>query len=141
MKKVLIFGSTGMLGSKVLEIFSKNTNFKITATYRSKISLKKLIFLRNINTKNIKFIRFDLKKNLDKNLKKLIKQNDILINCIGLIKPYINENVKASELATLTNIIFPIKLSKYSLKKIKFTKLQQIVFFQEKKKLPRNITS
>ena len=135
MKKVLIFGSTGMLGSKVLEIFSKNTNFKITATYRSKISLKKLIFLRNINTKNIKFIRFDLKKNLNKNLKKLIKQNDILINCIGLIKPYINENVKASELATLTNIIFPIKLSKYSLKKNKIYQIAtDCVFSGEKKK-------
>ena len=133
MKKVLIFGSTGMLGSKVLEVFSNVSSFKITATYRNKKSLEKLISLRNINIKNVTFIRFDLRNNL-KNIRNIIKQNDILINCIGLIKPYINENVKASELATLTNIIFPINLLKYSTQKNKIYQIATDCVFSGEKK-------
>jgi len=36
MKKILIFGSTGMLGSEVLKVFAKEKNFIITATYKKK---------------------------------------------------------------------------------------------------------
>ena len=43
MKKVLILGSTGILGSQVLDIFLKDKKFKISATYRNKQNLNKLL--------------------------------------------------------------------------------------------------
>ena len=39
MKRILILGSTGMLGSEVLKVFAKEKNFNITATYKNKVSL------------------------------------------------------------------------------------------------------
>jgi len=51
MKKILILGSTGMLGSQVLRALQESKNFKIYATYKDnkKISiLKNLIKIKNI---------------------------------------------------------------------------------------------
>jgi len=112
MKKILIFGSTGMLGSEVLKVFANEKNFIITATYKNKSSLKILkknssLFLK----KKIKLIKFDATDYNKKSLKKCLSNNQYIINCIGVIKPYIDEKNKKSKNALLVNSIFPHNLN------------------------------
>ena len=57
MKKILLLGSTGMLGWQVLKNLQKIKNLKISATYKNE---KKLLLLKQnlkIN-KNVNFIKF-----------------------------------------------------------------------------------
>ena len=106
MKKILILGSTGMLGSQVLRALQELRNFKIYATYKNvkKISiLKKLI---NINN-NVTFIKFNVGLF---NKVKLSKYNYI-VNCIGIIKPHINEKNQSSIFEAIkVNSFFPHQL-------------------------------
>ena len=72
MKRILIFGATGMLGSEVLKVFAKEKNFIVTATYNNKNSLNKLKknFTPSLINK-IKFIKFDVTNYSNKSIKKL----------------------------------------------------------------------
>ena len=114
MKKILILGSTGMLGSQVLRALQELRNFKIYATYKDnkkKSILKRLI---KINSK-VNFIKFNVGMF---NKIKLSKFNYI-VNCIGIIKPYINEKNQSSVLEAIkVNSLFPHQLIADS-KKIK----------------------
>ncbi len=112
MKKILIFGATGMLGSEVLKVFAKEKNFIITATYKNKSSLNILKKSSNLFLKNkIKFIKFDATNYNTKILKKCLSNNQYIVNCIGVIKPYIDEKNKKSKNALLVNSIFPHNLN------------------------------
>jgi dTDP-4-dehydrorhamnose reductase len=112
MKRILILGSTGMLGSEVLKVFAKEKNFNITATYKNKVSLNILKKSFNLFLKNkIKFIKFDVTNYNKKSLKRLLSNNQYIINCIGIIKPYIDEKNKKSKTALLVNSIFPHNLN------------------------------
>ncbi len=106
-KKVLILGASGMLGVEVLREFSKK-NILLYATIRSQKEIKRIQTYFDYKIKNIKFIKFEIKKNYINNLKKVIKDKDYIINCIGIIKPYINENSFTSiENAINVNSNFP----------------------------------
>jgi dTDP-4-dehydrorhamnose reductase len=112
MKRILILGSTGMLGSEVLKVFAKEKNFIITATYKNKVSLNILKKSLNFFLKNkIKFIKFDVTNYNKKSLKRLLSNSQYIINCIGIIKPYIDEKNKKSKTALLVNSIFPHNLN------------------------------
>jgi dTDP-4-dehydrorhamnose reductase len=116
-KKILILGSTGMLGSEVLKIFSETGNYKIYANIRND-RLKKLFKINNLS--KITFFKFDAQKDSLNKLKKYITKDTIIINCIGVIKPHINENVQDSVFnAIQINSSFPHKLNlKYLKNKI-----------------------
>jgi dTDP-4-dehydrorhamnose reductase len=118
MKKLLIFGCTGMLGSEVLKVFSDCKNFLITATYKDYRSLKQLKKNKLI-TDNIKFVKFNLEENYEVLLKKLMNNNEYIINCIGIIKPFIDEKNKKIENPILINSLFPNQLNKFKNKKNK----------------------
>lgn len=62
MKKILIVGGSGFIGRNILEIFSKNRNYKILSTFCTKRS-------NQISNKNIKYLKFDFKSN--KNFNKI----------------------------------------------------------------------
>jgi dTDP-4-dehydrorhamnose reductase len=112
MKRILIFGSTGMLGSEVLKVFAKEKNFIVSATYKNKKSLN--ILKKNFNLflmNKIKFIKFDVTNYKNKSLKECLGNNQHIINCIGVIKPYIDEKNKKSRNALLVNSIFPHNLN------------------------------
>ena len=112
MKRILIFGATGMLGSEVLKVFAKEKNFIITATYKNKSSLNILKKSSNLFLKNkIKLIKFDATNYNNKSLKKCLSNNQYIVNCIGVIKPYIDEKNKKSKNALLVNSIFPHNLN------------------------------
>ena len=86
-KKILILGSTGMLGSEVLKVFSDLDNYKIFTNLRNP-KQKKTFKINNLN--KITFFKFDAKFDNINKLKRYISRGTIIINCIGIIKPHIN---------------------------------------------------
>ena len=101
MNKLMILGSSGMLGNMVSKYFINTNEFDMFLTYRN-------------NTQNHlhdNSYKFDA---LTDDLEKLIKDinPDFLINCIGIIKPEINEdNNKSIKRAIEVNSYFPLKIS------------------------------
>ncbi len=112
MKSVLIIGGLGMLGSQVLKEFL-NSRYNIHVTYRNEKELSK--FKKDFDEKNkfkINFIKFDIKNYKDNYLKKITYNKNFIINCAGIIKPYINENdIKSIKNAIYVNSIFPHHLN------------------------------
>lgn len=106
MIKVLILGSTGLLGSTLLKYFSKKNNFKCYGAIRKNPYSTKL---RNISTKlrnikNIKICKIDYKKKSDIiTVFNQIKPN-IIINCIGIINKFTQKN-KISETIRINSIL------------------------------------
>ena len=125
--KILVLGSTGMLGSNLLFELSKESKFKIIATYKD---INKVRFLKKVpDYKQIKFIKLDINKLNERVLKKFLNEIDVVINCIGLIKQKI-KNKEDKKKAFFINSTFPKKLNKCKKKNLKFFKLQLIVFFR-----------
>ena len=106
MSTVLILGASGMLGSAVLKEFSTFQG-KLIATTRVVASL--------VAGSNIRFLKFDAATdNLDSSLSMPI---DYVINCIGIIKPYINDlDTKQTETAFEINGDFPNRLQGWATK-------------------------
>lgn len=102
MSKILILGSTGMLGKMVYSYLTENTSYKILSTEKE------------VNYSNLNSTNFNVRS--DSLEKILINFNpDVLVNCIGLIKPNINEEDKNSiNDAFLINSYFPLLISKLS---------------------------
>jgi len=114
MKKILILGSTGMLGSQVLRTLQELKNFKIYATYKDNKKLSILKNLVKINS-NVNFVKF----NIGFLSKIKLSKFDYIVNCIGIIKPYINEKDQSSILEAIkVNSLFPHQLITAS-KKVK----------------------
>lgn len=111
MKKILILGSTGMLGMTVSKsLISDLTNSEIYLTYTSedKINtLKKKLHLIDYS----KFIKFNVLKD---DIYDLPNDFDEVINCIGIIKPFIDEqNSSTIEKSLTINSKFPFDLSNH----------------------------
>ena len=120
---IIILGTHGMLGWQVLNQF-KDSNFNLKCQVRSKKNQRTLVKKLKLNNK-ISFFNFDLEKDKIEVLYKKISKNDIIINCIGKIKPFINENnLNQIEAAIKVNSMFPLLLSKMI--KIKNVKIYQI---------------
>lgn len=109
--KILILGSTGMLGSTLIKYFSTK-KIEVFGTYRNQI--KKNVFFKNKNLKVENFIAFDLIKN-----NKIVKiiQNikpDFVINALGIIKQ--KKKISKKEMY-FVNSKFPKLLGRLALKK------------------------
>lgn len=116
-KNILILGCTGMLGSEVLKVFIESKKFNISASVRSKKDLK---FLKFRKFQKINFLKFNVLQDKVRNLKKFIKKDTIIVNCIGVIKPNIDENNSRSALnAVMINSVFPYNLNNEFAKKNK----------------------
>jgi dTDP-4-dehydrorhamnose reductase len=97
-KKVLILGSTGMLGNTVAKYFLDSEKYDVFLTYRN----PELAFGGNR-------IRFDaLKDSLD-----ILPGNvDYVINCIGIIKQIMHDG-KSVQRAIRLNALFPLELAEW----------------------------
>ena len=96
MQKVLVLGATGMLGSACMEVIGHNSEIQLVGTARSG---------------NDRYLAFDARTDSIEKLLASIKPNWI-INCIGVIKPHIDEKVTTSiENAIQVNSDFPILLA------------------------------
>ncbi|MDC0968013.1 sugar nucleotide-binding protein [Alphaproteobacteria bacterium] len=100
--RILIIGSKGMLANKVLKVLTANLNNNIEIFFTTRNKIKE---------KNSKIINFNILK--DSKLKNLkIKKFDYIINCAGVIKPFIDEKSSLSICNAITiNSLFPRKLS------------------------------
>jgi dTDP-4-dehydrorhamnose reductase len=83
-KKVLIIGSTGMLGHQVYRYFKKNENKYdiVDIVYRTKISSESIVF------------DVTKKENLEKLIKKITP--DYIINCVGILISGSKNNIENS---------------------------------------------
>lgn len=97
-----------MLGSTVTDIFSENLEFKIVATvYQSKE-----IELLKKKLPNVVWQTYDAESTDTKSITELLTGIDWVINCIGIIKPYIHDdNAKETLRAIRVNSIFPHQLA------------------------------
>jgi len=97
--KILILGSTGLLGSALLKYFSKKNNFKCYGGIRKKSDTIKLK-----NIKNIKLYKINYKKKRD--IIKVFNQikPDLIINCIGVIKQLVKKK-KVSEILRVNSVL------------------------------------
>ena len=112
MNKILILGSTGMLGTMISNYFSTLEGYELYLTKRHNQTsqLENNIYKYDASIDDLKSL--------------VIKINpDYLINCIGVIKPEINEASKESiQKAININTYFPLEISnlaeKYNFKYI-----------------------
>jgi dTDP-4-dehydrorhamnose reductase len=104
MSTVLILGASGMLGSAVLKEFS-NFQGGLIATTRAGTSL--------VTDSNVRFWKFDAATDdLGSTFSMPI---DFVVNCIGIIKPYINDSdPKQTETAFEINGAFPNRLQAWA---------------------------
>jgi len=106
MSTVLILGASGMLGSAVLKEFSTFQG-ELIATTRAGTEL--------VANPNVRFLKFDAATgDLDSTFSMPI---DFIVNCIGIIKPYINDlDSKQTETAFEINGGFPNRLETWASK-------------------------
>lgn len=105
--KILILGSSGMLGSAFLNRLSKNSMYRVYGTLRKKAQIK--FFPPEL--KNNFFIQEDME--LFNFCSRIIKETKpcLVINCIGMIKQLNpNENLRNT---FLINSLFPHVLANY----------------------------
>jgi dTDP-4-dehydrorhamnose reductase len=94
MQKIVILGVSGMLGSVVFDFFSKNAQ---------KNNLKVI----GVDRKTLDAQNFEISQ-----LEKLLTGASFVINCIGIIKPYIkDDNAFETKRAIEVNSLFPHKLA------------------------------
>lgn len=94
MSKVLILGGTGMLGHAVLEEFER---------FQGEVALTSRIGSG---------IPFDVLNDPIEALAKSVDQGDYIINCLGITKPHINDEIKQDVArAKLVNSLFPAELA------------------------------
>ncbi len=99
MNKLLILGSTGLLGSTLLKYFTNQKNFKCYGIIRKNSDKTKFKNLKNLNLYKIDYKdKNDIKKIFDK-----IKPN-LIINCIGVVKQLIKNN-KLSEIIRVNSFL------------------------------------
>ena len=109
---IILFGSTGMLGIQFVKLLTSKKKINLFATIRNSKDIKLLEKFTGKKLNTVKWLKFDAENYNIKNLKKIIKNKDFIINCIGKIKPYIRENDKLSiKSAIKLNSIFPNDLA------------------------------
>jgi dTDP-4-dehydrorhamnose reductase len=97
MGKVLILGATGMLGNACEKLFLQDSKNDVVSTSRN----------QNKNS-----IQFDAKNDSVEDLIKKVEP-DWIVNCIGVIKPHINEALNTStQNAIEINSLFPHRIAK-----------------------------
>lgn len=115
-KKILVLGKSGMLGSLLYLYLSHSSSHSVLGTVRNQSLVDKN------KTIAFKVDDFLFQKKRDFNY---LFEFDYIINCLGLIKPYCQDNNQTGvNQAILVNALFPHELSRF-LKKGK-TKIIQI---------------
>jgi len=108
MKRLFVLGSTGMLGNAVTKYFTNNPLYELFTTYRN----DKVAFKGNA-------IKFDI---LSDSLDSLPADFDYLINCIGIIKPFMAQDpVAAIKINSLSPWLLSEWCNRHSIKMIHIT--------------------
>lgn len=106
MSKVVILGATGMLGTAVAKVFS-GFDGEVIGTKRAGAV--------GIEIPGLKYVNFDAATDNLASLPLELTSDDYIVNCIGIIKPYIKDDNEAQrKTALLINGILPHKLAELS---------------------------
>lgn len=125
MKKILILGVTGLLGSNLAYFLSRNIKLNVVGTYFKK---------KPIRFESVSYRKFDCQNISEFKLKKFISEFDIVINCI-LQKNIPKKNNKCMFDYFSINTLLPITLSKISKKiKTKVIHISTDIFYNKKKR-------
>jgi dTDP-4-dehydrorhamnose reductase len=112
MKKVIVLGATGMLGSMVAHVLGRNDDISVTATARNIKLNKKIESILPVD----RWIQFDAAIKSTNSVRKAIEDHDLVINAIGITKPLIREdNPIDIDYAIEINSVFPFLLHKKAL--------------------------
>ncbi|KAA3660678.1 MAG: NAD-dependent epimerase/dehydratase family protein [Calditrichaeota bacterium] len=123
-KRVLVFGSNGMLGAMVSKYLVARTDFEVAGTYH-KNSLSALTEIELANEYNFDASSMAVGHDLDGILREF--RPDYIVNCIGIINRYCNTGKSADVLrATQINSVFPHFLSSITNGQNKNTRILQI---------------
>ena len=107
--KVVVLGATGMLGSMVADWLSRDRELHVTATLRSPAERQ---FFENA-CPSAAWRLLDVDHASPATLRELFAGASWAINCIGVIKPYIHEEIPAEiERAVRVNSLFPYALAR-----------------------------
>lgn len=105
-QSVLVLGATGMLGSMVFDVLSKAHGLQVAATVRT---VAQGIELEQ-EYPGTSWILYDAEQPAEKT--EYVAQYDWVINCIGITKPLIHENVPSEvERAIRVNALWPHQLA------------------------------
>lgn len=113
-KNVVVLGSTGMLGSMIVEILSNCNDIQLLATTRKSISNTK-------NSKDINWVQIDFESASNLQISKVLMGADYVINCVGLIKQKA-KSLTLNEYHRL-NTLLPLLINDLS-KELKFRYVQ-----------------
>lgn len=107
---ILVLGANGMLGKMISLYLKSNNELNVFVTARDKSAFIEKNFEK-------KFTNFQLSDNYSDNFKKIVDSSiDFIVNCIGVIKPKIDEkNPKSIKETILTNSYFPLELQNLAL--------------------------
>lgn len=102
--KVAVLGASGMLGSMVLDVFTRDEHFSVLCTVRKNkdaLAIKK-------KYKNTTIKMLDAEKANKEKIARVISGYKWVINAIGIIKPYIHDDNAAETIRALrVNALFP----------------------------------
>lgn len=106
---VVILGASGMLGAMVLDVFASAGQFRIVATVRSESILGKFRQLYPVAEWRV----LDAEQATEDEIERSIAGASWVINCIGVIKPFIHDDNGAEiERAVRVNALFPQVLAR-----------------------------
>lgn len=122
-KKVLVMGYTGMLGAMVYDYLNSTTRFELGSTFHR--TDRRTPYKTTSNS-----FAFDASSNIETQLNQIFSMfvPDYIINCIGIIKPYVKEvDDESVRLAISVNALYPHLLSHYTAQLLPETRIVQIV--------------
>jgi len=119
-KKILILGASGMLGSMVFKYFDQLESFLTMGSLRD---------MNNIPSRTESMLPFNINGNVDTQLHSIMQKfaPDYIINCIGIINKYCrDDDATGVQNAIWVNASFPWELSNFFSKHSPKTRIIQI---------------
>jgi dTDP-4-dehydrorhamnose reductase len=107
-QRVAVLGASGMLGSIVLDALERESSLSLVATVRD----LKIVDSTKTPMPRVELRRFDAEAASEEEIAEVIQGARWVINCIGVIKPYIKDDNEAQICrAIAVNSAFPHRLS------------------------------
>ena len=123
MKKVLILGGNSDIGVKIINTLINEKKISLTVHFNKKFPKKKY-------KRSLSFIKKDLSKINEKNVKKIFDNNyDIIINLVGYVsnQSFQNFSLKEIQKTILINSFAPLLIIKNSIKNMKKKNFGRII--------------